>query len=325
MSNLSFDLIPAPVYLPPMQKSKSLLILIAPLLLALVARAETFRVAAYNVENYLDKPTESRKNIKSDAAKAKVRETILAMKPDVIAFEEMGALSALLELRDALKKDGLDLPHYEHVPGFDTNIHVCVLSKFPIVARRSHTNANFLLNGRRFQVSRGFTEVDIKVNDKYQFTLLGAHLKSRRQIADADEAELRLEEAKILRGIVDKHLAANPDVNLVVLGDFNDTYNTKGVKEIVGTGKNRLVDTRPAEQNGDNLPNPANPRYFPRNESWTHYYGVEDSYSRIDYIMLSPGMAKEWVKDQSYIPVIPNWGQASDHRPVLATFETTDK
>jgi endonuclease/exonuclease/phosphatase family metal-dependent hydrolase len=325
MSNLSFDLIPAPVYLPPMQKSKLLLILIAPLLLALVARAETFRVAAYNVENYLDKPTESRKNIKSDAAKAKVRETILAMKPDVIAFEEMGALSALLELRDALKKDGLDLPHYEHVPGFDTNIHVCVLSKFPIVAHRSHTNANFLLNGRRFQVSRGFTEVDIKVNDKYQFTLLGAHLKSRRQIADADEAELRLEEAKILRGIVDKHLAANPDVNLVVLGDFNDTYNTKGVKEIVGTGKNRLVDTRPAEQNGDNLPNPANPRYFPRNESWTHYYGVEDSYSRIDYIMLSPGMAREWVKDQSYIPVIPNWGQASDHRPVLATFETTDK
>ncbi len=308
-----------------MQKSKLLLILIAPLLLALVARAETFRVAAYNVENYLDKPTESRKNIKSDAAKAKVRETILAMKPDVIAFEEMGALSALLELRDALKKDGLDLPHYEHVPGFDTNIHVCVLSKFPIVGRRSHTNANFLLNGRRFQVSRGFTEVDIKVNDKYQFTLLGAHLKSRRQIADADEAELRLEEAKILRGIVDKHLAANPDVNLVVLGDFNDTYNTKGVKEIVGTGKNRLVDTRPAEQNGDNLPNPANPRYFPRNESWTHYYGVEDSYSRIDYIMLSPGMAREWVKAQSYIPVIPNWGQASDHRPVLATFEAADK
>jgi endonuclease/exonuclease/phosphatase family metal-dependent hydrolase len=308
-----------------MQKSKLLLILIAPLLLALVARAETFRVAAYNVENYLDKPTESRKNIKSDAAKAKVCETILAMKPDVIAFEEMGALSALLELRDALKKDGLDLPHYEHVPGFDTNIHVCVLSKFPIVGRRSHTNANFLLNGRRFQVSRGFTEVDIKVNDKYQFTLLGAHLKSRRQIADADEAELRLEEAKILRGIVDKHLATNPDVNLVVLGDFNDTYNTKGVKEIVGTGKNRLVDTRPAEQNGDNLPNPANPRYFPRNESWTHYYGVEDSYSRIDYIMLSPGMAREWVKAQSYIPVIPNWGQASDHRPVLATFEATDK
>jgi len=42
----------------------------------------------------------------------------------VIALEEIGSLSALLELRDALKKDGLDLPHYEYVTGFDTNIHV---------------------------------------------------------------------------------------------------------------------------------------------------------------------------------------------------------
>lgn len=309
-----------------MNKSKLFLATASAILLSLVVRAETFRIAAYNVENYLDQPTESRKNVKSDAAKAKVREVILAMKPDVIAFEEMGSLSAFLELRDSLKKAGLDLPHYEHVRGYDTNIHVAVLSKFPIVARRSHTNANFLLNGKRFQVSRGFTEVDIKVNDNYQFTLLGAHLKSRRQIAGADEAELRYEEAKTLRAIVDQHLATKPDANLVVLGDLNDTYNTKAIKEIIGTGRTRLVDTRPAEQNnGDNLPNPANPRYSPRNETWTHYYGVEDSYSRIDYLMLSPGMAKEWIKDQTYIPVIPNWGQASDHRPILATFNTAEK
>ena len=34
---------------------------------------ETFRVAAYNVENYLDQPTESRPHVKSAEAKAKVR------------------------------------------------------------------------------------------------------------------------------------------------------------------------------------------------------------------------------------------------------------
>ena len=288
--------------------------------------AETFRVAAYNVENYLDQPTESRKNVKSPEAKAKVREVILAMKPDVIAFEEMGALSALLELRDSLKAAGLDLPHYEHITGYDTNIHVAVLSKFPIVARRPRTNENFLLNGRRFQVSRGFTDVDIKVNDNYQFTLIGAHLKSRRPSPIADESELRLEEAKLLRAIVDKHLTANPNANLVVLGDLNDTYNTKAIKEVVGRGKTKLTDTRPAEKgNGDNLPNPANPNYSPRNETWTHYYGVEDSYSRIDYLLLSPGMAREWNKDQTHIPVIANWGQGSDHRPLVATFEAVNK
>ena len=290
-----------------------------------LASAEIFRVAAFNVENYLDQPTESRRSIKSDEAKAKVRETILAMKPDVIAFEEMGTLSALLELRDSLKRNGLEFPHYEHVSGWDTNIHVAVLSRFPIVTRRPHTNDTYLLNGRRYHVSRGFSEVDIQVNPDYQFTLIGAHLKSRRAVPEADEAEMRLEEAKLLREIVDKKLANNPNANLIVLGDFNDTYDTKAIKEIIGRRRTKLLDTRPAEPNGDNQPHPTNPHYSPRNVTWTHYYGVEDSYSRIDYILLSPGMAREWVPSQTYIPTIANWGTGSDHRPVLATFEAQNK
>ena len=289
------------------------------------AAAERFRVAAYNVENYLDQTTETRRYVKSPESKAKVRESIKAMNPHVIAFEEMGSVSALMELRASLKKDGLDYPHWEHAAGWDTNIFVAVLSRFPIVARRSHTNENFLLGGRRYRVGRGFTDVDIKVNDRYTFTLLGAHLKSKRAVPEADEAELRLEEAKLLRAKVDAHLQANPNANLVVLGDFNDTYNTAAIKAIVSTGRGKLMDTRPAERNGDNLPNPANPRYWPRNISWTHYYGVEDSYSRIDYLMLSPGMAREWNKEQTYIPTLANWGIASDHRPILATFETENK
>jgi endonuclease/exonuclease/phosphatase (EEP) superfamily protein YafD len=36
-------------------------------------------------------------------------------------------------------------------------------------------------------------------------------------------------------------------------------------------------------------------------------------------------MAKEWVTNETYIPTIANWGVGSDHRPVLATFETENK
>src|SRR3954468_20768202 len=200
----------------------SLLLTLTPTLL----RAEIFRVAAYNVENYLDQPTETRRFVKSAEAKAKIRESIRAMKPDVISFEEMGSTNALLELRDSLKAEGLDFPYWEHVSGFDTNIHVAVLSKFPIIARRPHANDNFLLNGRRFSVSRGFSEVDIQVNTNYSFTLLGAHLKSKRPVPEGDEAELRLEEARLLREKVDTILRANPNANVVVLGDFNDTKDS---------------------------------------------------------------------------------------------------
>jgi len=324
---LRFDLGPAGDYYRRVNlkslSAQTIVGLTAALLAANLSRAETFRVAAYNVENYLDQPGDTRP-LKSDAAKAKIRECIRALKPDVIAFEEMGDLSALQELRGSLKAEGLDFPYWEHVTGYDTNIHVALLSRFPIIARRPHTNDNFLLSGRRFRVSRGFTEVDIKVNDHYTFTLLGAHLKSKRPVPEADEAEMRLEEAKVLRAKIDARLATDAAANLIVLGDFNDTYNTKAVKEVVGRGKNGLVDTRPAERNGDNLPNP-NPAWEPMNITWTHYYGKEDSYSRIDYIMLSPGMAREWVTNETYIATIPNWGIGSDHRPIVATFEASNR
>ena len=286
--------------------------------------AEIFRIAAYNVENYLDQPTESRHEVKSAEAKAKVRESIVAMKPDVISLEEMGSTNALLDLRDSLKAQGLNLPYWEEVTGSDPNIHVAVLSRFPIVARRPHTNENFLFEGRRFSVSRGFLEVDIRVNANYAFTLLGAHLKSKRTMAEADEADLRLEEAKLLRARVNAIFDANPNANLVVLGDFNDTKDSAPVRTIIGNGRFRLVDTRPAERNGDD---PWDPRHggHSRDVAWTFYYGAEDTYSRIDYILLSPGMAHEWVRSETYVLALPNWGVASDHRPIVAGFQAADR
>jgi endonuclease/exonuclease/phosphatase family metal-dependent hydrolase len=143
-------------------------------------------------------------------------------------------------------------------------------------------------------------------------------------VAQGDEAEMRLEEAKLLREKVEAILSANPNANLIVVGDFNNTKNSPSTKAVIGSGKFKLVDTRPAERNGDNAPNPVS-RFDPMNVTWTYYYGVEDSYSRIDYILLSPGMAREWVKEETYIPTIPNWGVGSDHRPIVATFNAENK
>jgi len=285
--------------------------------------AGTFCVATYNVENYLDQPTESRPHVKSTEAKAKIRESIESIKPDVLALEEMGTTNALMELRASLKADGLDYPFWEQVGGADTNIHVAVLSRLPIVARHPHTNDLFVLDGRRFRVERGFAEAEIQAATNFTFTLIAAHLKSRRSVPDADESEERLEEAKILRGIIDKHLASNPNATLVVAGDFNDVKDSDSVKEIIGRGRFKLTDTRPAEHNGDNAP-AENSFYDPRNVTWTEYYGKEDVYTRMDYILLSPALARDWVKAETFIPTIPNWGVGSDHRPIVAAFKAGD-
>ena len=288
-----------------------------------IAPAASFRVATYNLENYLETPLGTRP-AKSPEAKAKIRESLRLLQADILALQEIGDTNALLELRRSLQKEGLDYAHWDHVTASDPHIHLAVLSKFPIVIRHPHTNDSFLLFGRRFRVSRGFAEVDIQVTPNYRFTLLTAHLKSRRPVPEADEEELREQEALILRQKIDALLARQPKLNLIVLGDFNDTKNAKSTRALLGRGKTALIDTRPAERNGDHPPASA-PRLDPRRITWTHYYGLEDTYSRIDYILLSSGMAREWQPDETYVLALPDWGVASDHRPLVAAFSTTDR
>ncbi len=298
-------------------------ILLLPLLAFNVWAETRFTVVTYNVENYHLRAFGNRQP-KAPASRAKVVAHLAAIKPDVVAFQEIGEVAALRELQGSLRQAGVDLPHLEHVTGWDTNIFVGVLSRFPVVARNHHTNDSFLLNGRRFYSSRGIAEVTLKVTEDYRFTLLTTHLKSKRQVGEADEAELREQEAVLLRQHVDAVLTRNPQANVVVCGDFNDTKDARSTRALIGRGANALIDPRPAERNGDNLP-AERASWDPRNVTWTHYYGKEDSYSRFDYLLLSRPMAKEWRPEGSYVFTAPNWGLASDHRPVVCEFVAEDR
>jgi endonuclease/exonuclease/phosphatase family metal-dependent hydrolase len=284
--------------------------------------AGTFRVATYNVQNYLDQPAHNRR-IKTAEARAKVRESIVALKPDILALEEIGSTNALLELRNSLQREGVNLLHWEFVSGHDTNIHLAILSKFPFTALRPHTNESFLLDGKRFWVSRGFAEADVQITTNCVITLLASHLKSKVRTPLADEAELRLEEARLLRVKIDALFARDPRVKLVVLGDLNDNIVAESTRQVIGKGQTKLVDTRPAERNGDAVQAGSHGR-APGNIAWTHFYGLEETYSRLDYILLSPTMAKYWVTNETYVLALPNWAVGSDHRPIVATFQTCE-
>jgi endonuclease/exonuclease/phosphatase family metal-dependent hydrolase len=290
----------------------------------LAAETPRFRVVTYNVENYLIERSGTR-SPKPEASRRKVAEMLTTLRPDVLALQEIGPTNALLELQARLRAAGLDLPHWEHVSGYDTNIFVAVLSRLPIVARRSHPNETFLLEGRRFRTSRGLLEVELEAGPGYRFTLFTAHLKSKRAIGSADEGEMREQEARALRRLVEGRLSSDPKANVLVCGDFNDTKDSPALKALLGRSTQRpLVDTRPVERNGDQAA-PENPKWDPRHVSWTHFYGKEDTYSRIDYVLLSTGMAREWLRQGSYLPTLADWGVASDHRPVLCEFEATER
>ncbi len=285
--------------------------------------AETFRIVTYNIENYVIDAGSARP-IKEQASREAVWEGILAAKPDVLALEEVGSSNALVEIQNALGQHSLDLPYSELINGYDTNIHVAILSRFPLDERHPHTNDAYLLNGQRLLVSRGFAQVDVTVNSNYSFTMIVAHLKSKRPVLVASEADMRLEEARLLRQKIDACFAEDKNVNLVVLGDLNDLKDSKPIRAVIGRGNAALTDTRPAERHADAAP-ATNHRAAMRSESWTQFYEKEDLYSRVDYILLSRGMAHEWLPEETYIPVLADWGVASDHRPLVASFTAEDR
>ena len=284
--------------------------------------ARSFTVATYNLENYLLEPSGTR-SAKSLAAREQVVRELLAIRPDVLAVQEIGPPPALVELQQRLRTAGLELPHLEHVRGWDTNIFVAVLSRFPFSARRSHSNDSFLLEGRRFQMGRGIVEVDLAVTPQTRFTLLAAHLKSKLPSARVDESTLREAEALVLRGHVEAAFRRDPKASLVVCGDLNDHKGSRPMRLLLAKGRSSLVDPRPGERSVDSPDTPRSGSNA-RRIVWTHFYAQEDTYARFDYLLLSPAMKTRWRPSGSYVHSSVNWGLASDHRPVVCEFTITE-
>ncbi|MDC0143910.1 endonuclease/exonuclease/phosphatase family protein [Verrucomicrobia bacterium] len=284
-----------------------------------LSAANTFTVASYNVENYFLSPFGTRK-AKPAVSRAKVREAILKIQPDVLALQEIGRRAALNELLAGLKSEGLSYPHIEWVQGPDLAIHLVVLSRFPFAARKSHLDVEYALDRQRFRVSRGFGEVTIRVNDTYKFTLLNAHLKSKRPVPKASQAEMRLSEARELRRIIEERLKADTNANLMVVGDLNDTQDQPAIRTLLGSKAPKLVDLRPCERNGDRAPHQQSAKFIPRRVAWTSFYWKEDSYSRFDYLIASTGMNRELRREGTFVQAMADWGLASDHRLVVSEF-----
>lgn len=282
--------------------------------------APAFRVATFNVENYLVRPVPGRKP-KPESSRDHVARLIAESRADVVALQEVGDADALWDLQRRLGGMGFPLPHAEIARGHDTNICVAVLSRFPFLHRRQHTNEAFLLDGRRLRASRAFAEVSFAPNPAHRVVLLVAHLKSKRAVGLAAESEMREQEARLLRERADAILRADLDANLVVCGDFNDTPDSPALRALVGRGPMALIDTRPAEPM-DAGTAPAATR---RSITWTHHFAREDAYTRIDYILVSRGLAREWRREDTRIHATPDWGLASDHRLLVAGFDSPDR
>jgi endonuclease/exonuclease/phosphatase family metal-dependent hydrolase len=270
-----------------------------------------FRFVAYNVENWLtmdryedDKRVSNRP--KPDEEKQAVVRILVKSRPDIIGLCEIGEAKDLAEIQELLKRAGLDLPHSHYIGGTDPVRHLGLLSRFPITSTARPATLEYRLEGKTHGFGRGILDATVTAKGKpYRF--LGVHLKSKRQTEEGDEEEMRVSEARLLRGHVDSILAEDPDARLVVYGDFNDTRPSRTFKVLTGTYNSPGYLT-------------AIPFKDSRGHAWTHHWAPHDIYSRIDFVTVTRPLRAEVDFQNSHIIDDPEWDKASDHRPVVAIF-----
>ncbi|OAM88005.1 endonuclease/exonuclease/phosphatase family protein [Termitidicoccus mucosus] len=287
--------------------------------------AGTLTVATYNVKNYTLESRmadgEYKKEYpKPESEKDALRAVIKAIGADVLALQEMGPQPFLDELQRDLRSDGVDYPYGIVLDAQDADRHLAVLSKRPFVSVGRHTDLSFSYFDEQDFVKRGLLEVRVPAGaigappaDDEVVTIFVVHLKSRYtdRPDDPESAIRRTSEAEAVRDRVLKVFPDRAKARFLLVGDCNDTRANRPLRALSRRGDTLIADILPA---GDT-----------RGEVWTLFWAKQDTYSRFDHILVSPGLRDAVVGGAAWIYDGPQVMQASDHRPVVVRLEIADK
>lgn len=269
---------------------------------------DTLRFIAWNVENWLtiDRYVDGKRingKPKPESEREAVIKILARHRPDVVGLCEIGGPEDLAELQAALKAAGVDLPHAHHTGGVDDTRHLGMLSRHPFASVELHEKLDYELDGQTLGMSRGILDatVDSPVGP---VRFLGAHLKSKREIPEADQEMMRRAEAHLLREQATRVLKADPATPLIVYGDMNDTRGSSAIRTLRGPndGPLKLGMAWLTDERG---------------ETWTHFWEFQDVYSRFDYVFFSQPVTGRAVWDECRVLDDPEWKDASDHRALL--------
>ncbi|MCF7790000.1 MAG: endonuclease/exonuclease/phosphatase family protein [Prosthecobacter sp.] len=278
-------------------------------LAALLSAAEPERLTfcSYNLKNWLtmERSGGLPPTAKPESERARVVKTLAAIHPDILGVCEIGTADDLAELQQRLQAAGVDLPYTELAHGGDPVRRLAILSRLPIKSRNSQTTLTYQIGAQTLPFQRGVLDVTIAVTPTFDLHLLGVHLKSMRTVAEADQAEMRRNEARLLRLHIDSIFAKEPGACILSYGDFNAQRNDPAVAEIVGSPRSSdtaMQDILLRDENG---------------EAWTHFWDAADVYSRLDYCFTSRLLRPHIDTRSSFIHSEPDFIKASDHRPLV--------
>lgn len=218
------------------------------MLLTLLQAQTKLKIASYNVENLFDLQksgyeyqeyipnTVANWNSKTYKIKLEnISRVIKDINADIIALEEIESLSALKDLRLALKKKGLYYQYYKIADYKNTTTKVALLSKIPFL----YTHEISVQSSYRY---RNLLEAKFTL-EKQEFYIIVNHWKSK-----GGPESMRVISAKRL---LKRTQELGKEKNIILLGDFNshyeeykifqrkrrhnDTNGITGINDILGT------------------------------------------------------------------------------------------
>lgn len=274
---------------------------------AWAGRPDALTIATYNVENYgpANRMTADgfRPNYpKPEEEKQALRQVLRAMDADVLVLQEMGPAEYLEELQRDLAAEGLVYPHRFLAVAADTERHVALLSRLPLVRVQTLEPSHRYF--RKLEpVKRGVLFAEVQTS-RGPLALFGLHLKSRRteRKDDPEGREQRAGEAAAARDAMLKLFPDPAKARFLVLGDLNDVKTSRALRLLQKRGDLKVCESVSAVDS--------------RKEVWTYFYAREDTYSRIDYVLASPALRPDVLGDGRVYDG-PGVEDASDHRPVL--------
>lgn len=273
-------------------------------------------VATFNVRNLFDEVDDPYHQDESTRAKPREELTLMAatlrdVNADVVALQEVESRGYLQRFLETFVPE-LGYRHVVHYEGNDLRgIDVCVISRVPIGRVVSHRHLRHKdSTGRWRSFSRDALRVELLPGGGDPFEMWVLHLKSNhggREVAEP----IRLAEAQQVHRLLAARLKQSPAANVIVCGDFNDTFDSPTMKAITG------------EDDGEPLLL-TKFQSVPKAERIT--YNRDPYKEMIDFILISKGMAQRYVPDSYSIRVGTLNEIGSDHNPVSCKFyKTTPK
>ncbi len=272
------------------------------------------------VVTYFTQPTEMPENISvcfldiggdtyidPEGRKEAILKDLKVTGAEIIVLSGVGDAVSALEIKKMLAG-------YEYiniVESIDKRSVLTVISKIKPDKFEALTDIKYKIDDREIPVSKGFAHGVFNVNG-YRFHLVAADLKDRMKHPEFNQTDMRRYEARQLRYLVNDISKREPDSNILVVGNLNDTCGMSPLKELYNRRsgiEKRLFDIRPVD---------------PMKTTWTYWNKETDDFERIDYAMASFSMISEIVRNKTAVIQTDNWKKASTHRPLLVNIHCKD-